>query len=83
MPESHRELRDYISEIAADTDVRAGSPMPFGTQETGGGVNFALLSRHASRVRLELFDHPEDAMPARSIDLDASHNRTGNAGMFG
>ena len=37
-----------------------------------GGVNFAIFSRNASRVRLELFDHPEDATPARVIDLDPS-----------
>ena len=37
-----------------------GSPLPLGTQEIRQGVNFALISRHASRVRLELFDHPED-----------------------
>ena len=37
-----------------------------------------LFSRHASRVRLELFDHPEDAVPARVIDLDAARHRTGD-----
>ena len=41
-------------------------------------MNFALFSRHATRVRLELFDHPDDAVPARVIDLDAAHNRTGD-----
>ena len=44
----------------------------------GGGVNFAIFSRNASRVRLELFDHPEDAAPARVIDLDSARNRTGD-----
>ena len=33
---------------------------------------------HASRVRLELFDHPEDATAARVIDLDPARNRTGD-----
>ena len=61
---SERELHGYISEISERADVRAGSPLPLGTQETGGGVNFALFSRYASRVRLELFDHPKDAAPA-------------------
>ncbi len=42
-----------------------------------GGVNFAFFSRHASRVRLELFDHPQDAAAARVIDLDPERNRTG------
>ena len=71
-------MHDYISEISERADVRAGSPLPLGTQESGGGVNFAIFSRHASRVRLELFDHPEDAAPARVIDLDSARNRTGD-----
>ncbi len=78
MKEPQRELHDYISEISTCADVRVGSPLPFGTQETGGGVNFALFSRDASRVRLELFNHPEDTVPARSINLDAACHRTGD-----
>ncbi|EKU96643.1 glycogen debranching enzyme GlgX [Leptolyngbya sp. PCC 7375] len=78
MKEPARQLHDYIAKISAQTDVRAGAPLPFGTHETGGGVNFALFSRHASRVRLELFDHAEDAVPARSIELNAVRNRTGD-----
>ena len=78
MKTPQRELHDYISEISERADVRAGSPLPLGTQETGGGVNFAIFSRYASRVRLELFDHPEDAVPARVIDLDSARNRTGD-----
>ena len=73
-----RELLDYISEISERAEVRAGSPLPFGSQEIRGGVNFAIFSRDASRIRLELFDHPEDALPARAIDLDSLHNRTGD-----
>jgi isoamylase len=75
---SPREMHDYISEISEHSDVRTGSPLPLGTQEEGGGVNFAIFSRYASRVRLELFDHPEDAAPARVIDLDSTRNRTGD-----
>ncbi len=78
MKTPQRELQDYISEISEHADVRAGSPLPLGTQEKGGGVNFAIFSRDASRVRLELFDHPEDAAPARVIDLDSARNRTGD-----
>ena len=72
MKTPQRELHDYISEISERADVRAGSPLPLGTQERGGGVNFAIFSRDASRVRLELFDHSEDAAPARVIDLELS-----------
>ncbi len=75
---SERELHGYISEISERADIRAGSPLPLGTQETRGGVNFALFSRYASRVRLELFDHPEDAAPSRVIDLNSARNHTGD-----
>ncbi len=52
--------------------------MPLGPHESGVGVNFALFSRHASRVRLELFDRAADAKPAKVIDLDPARNRTGD-----
>ena len=73
-----RKLRTHISKVSARTDVRAGSPLPLGAQESGGGVNFAIFSRNASRVRLELFAHPEDAVPDRAVDLDPARNRTGD-----
>jgi isoamylase len=78
MNPSPRELHDYLSEVSEHADIRAGSPLPLGPQRRGAGVNFAIFSRDASRVRLELFDHPEDALPARVIDLDPDRNRTGD-----
>ena len=75
---SARPLHDYMVEVSERTEVRGGFPLPMGTHEYGGGVNFAFFSRNASRVRLELFDHPEDAIPARVIDLDPARNRTGD-----
>lgn len=72
------ELHEYLSKVCGRADVRTGSPLPLGTQERAGGVNFALFSRHASRVRLELFEHSEDARPARVIDLDPGSHRTGD-----
>jgi glycogen operon protein len=73
-----RPLHDYVAEVSEHTEVRMGVPLPMGTHEDGEGVNFAFFSRHASRVRLELFDHPEDATAARVIDLDPARNRTGD-----
>ncbi len=75
---SERPLHDYVAEVSERTDVRAGVPLPLGTYGRGEGVNFAFFSRHAGRVRLELFDHPEDATAAKVIDLDPARNRTGD-----
>jgi glycogen operon protein len=58
--------------------VRSGVPFPLGAHPRGNGVNFAIFSRHATGVRLDLFDHPEDAMPIRSIILNAGRNKTGD-----
>lgn len=74
----HCELREYISNVSEHADIRAGSPLVMGTQECNGGANFAIFSRYASRVRLELFNHPGDAVAARTIDLDSTQNRTGD-----
>ena len=43
---SERELADYVSEVSEHAAVRAGSPLPLGTLERGGGVNFAIFSRY-------------------------------------
>ncbi|MGH8277307.1 MAG: glycogen debranching enzyme, partial [Steroidobacteraceae bacterium] len=53
-------------------------PLPLGSRAFLDGVNFALFSRHARRVRLELFASCLDATPARSLDLDPVRNRTGD-----
>jgi glycogen operon protein len=73
-----RPLQDYAAKVSERTDVRIGVPLPMGTHEYGGGVNFAIFSRHATRVRLELFDHCTDAKSAKAIDLDPARNRTGD-----
>ena len=71
-------LRDAVPEICKRPAIRSGSPLPLGTREEGGGVNFAVFSRHATRVQLELFDHAGDATPSRVVDLDSAHIRTGD-----
>ena len=70
--------RSYQRQVSERSAVRMGVPLPLGTHEYGRGVNFAFFSRHGSRVRLEFFDLPGDATPARVIDLDPARNRTGD-----
>ncbi|MDR3392527.1 MAG: glycogen debranching protein GlgX [Sulfuriferula sp.] len=73
-----RQFEEYVAEVSEHGDIRRGVPLPLGTYESEGGVNFALFSRHATRVRLELFAHAADAVPVRVIDFDPARNRTGD-----
>jgi isoamylase len=62
-----------------ESDIQAGNPLPIGgAQEQGWGVNFVLFSRHATAVRLELYQHPEDFSPTRIIRFDPVRHRTGD-----
>src|ERR1035437_4271972 len=67
MKTTERPLHNYVAEVSEYTEVRRGVYLLLGTHESEGGVNFALFSRHATRVRLELFDQPADAMPAKVL----------------
>jgi glycogen operon protein len=73
-----RTLGEYAAAVCERSAVRKGVALPMGAREHGGGANFAVFSRHASRVRLELFDRPGDAVPARVVELDPVRNRTGD-----
>ena len=62
-----------------DPDIQAGNPLPIGgAHEQAGGVNFVLFSRHATGVRLEFYQNPDDSSPSRTIDLDPVCHRTGD-----
>jgi len=73
-----RSFSGYLRKVSEAGDVQVGDPLPFGAHRRDNGVNFAIFSRHATQVRLELFDHPEDAEPSRAIALDPEHHRTGD-----
>ncbi len=75
---SSRPFAEYIAEVCEHADVRHGFPLPLGTYEFEGGVNFALFSRDATRVRLEFFAAAEDSQADRVVDLDPTCNRTGD-----
>jgi glycogen operon protein len=60
-------------------EVQAGNPLPIGgAHQQGSGVNFVLFSRHATGVRLELYQNSDDSSPSRIIDLDPVRHRTGD-----
>ena len=55
-----------------------GKPNAFGALLTADGVNFAVFSRGAVRVFLDLFEAAEDAQPYATIELDPVKNKTGD-----
>jgi glycogen operon protein len=55
-----RPLHNYLKDISERTGVRVGTALPLGTFQRKGGVDFAVFSRHATLVQLELFDLPVD-----------------------
>jgi isoamylase len=61
-----------------DGEVKAGCPIPWGAHQDRDGVNFALFSRHATRVHLELYQDAADSTATRVIDLDPVRHRTGD-----
>ncbi len=58
--------------------MRMGSPLPLGVSLQGEGANFAIFSRHATRVWLEFYDQAEDAAPVERIELATERHRTGD-----
>jgi isoamylase len=66
-----------VGRVAASR-VEAGSPLPLGAHQRGNGFNFAVFSRHATRILLLLFARPDDDAPCATIPLDPRHHRTGD-----
>src|SRR5580704_1356689 len=78
LPTEQNPAKDFVAS-PEESDIQAGNPLPIGgTHQLGDGVNFVLFSRHATRVRLEFYDHPDDSSPSRIIDLDPKSHRTGD-----
>jgi isoamylase len=70
---------DTLEARFEEGEVQAGNPLPIGgAHQYGDGVNFVLFSRHATRVRLELYHNADDSSPTKIIDLDPARHRTGD-----
>jgi glycogen operon protein len=53
-----------------------GSRYPLGSRVTVQGVNFSIISRHATRVELRLYADHDSPQPFQVIELDPETNRT-------
>src|SRR5688572_30609206 len=62
---------------AAGFRTARGHCLPFGATPRPGGVNFAVLSRHATAVHLVLFKEGRDE-PLAEIPLDPEVHKTGD-----
>jgi isoamylase len=65
-----------ISVSERSTALQIGASAPLGATVGAGGVNFSVFSKRATGIDLLLFDHVDDAKPARTIALDPVTNRT-------
>lgn len=54
-----------------------GRAIPLGSSWTGEGINFAVISKHATSVNLLLY-HLEGSRTSAKIELDPAINRTGD-----
>ena len=63
--------------ITAAIGVERGDPLALGMREVRGGFNFAVFSRHATRMTLLLFDEAADE-PTATVSLDAERHRSGD-----
>ena len=52
-----------------------GDPWPLGSHSCCDGTNFAVFSRHATRIELWLFDSPQAPTPSRRVSI---RHRTGD-----
>lgn len=67
-----------LEEKRGDLHIEPGSPYLLGATLTHTGCNFAIFSRHATRVFLLLFDHYQDREPRYIIQLHPDKHRTGD-----
>ena len=58
--------------------VGPGKPLPLGATISEHGVQFAVFSRHAISIVLQLFDDSQDKDPSFEITLDPEENKTGD-----
>lgn len=59
-----------------DLAIEPGAPLPFGASEVSNGFNIAVVSRHATRVSVLLFDPAGRFL--QNIPLEAPRHRTGD-----
>lgn len=71
-------LRPGIRNLPADPiRIERGEPLPPGFHDCRGGMNLAVLSRHATGMALLLFESIDATSPFMRIELESKRHRTG------
>lgn len=65
-----------VTESASGSDFAV--PLPYGAILRNGGVQFVVFSRHATAMRVLLYDRALDAEPSHVIEFDGDLNRWGD-----
>ncbi|WP_018525742.1 glycogen debranching protein GlgX [Alkalispirochaeta alkalica] len=62
----------------SEITTQPGKPYPLGATPLPGRVHFGLVSRHATRVWLQLYSDPQARFPEREFELLPELHRTGD-----
>lgn len=58
--------------------VEQGSPVPFGLAPEADAVNFAIFSRHATKMSVLIYAKPQDKEPMHELVFDPKLHKTGD-----
>ena len=77
MPSADQRQKKFLEIIDTDFDIHRGHPIPLGATILREGINFAILSRHATSVQLVLYVQGDEES-ILEIPLDPRYNKTGD-----
>ncbi len=72
-----KESRNLLDIVSRNFEISRGHPLPLGSSQMRGGINFSVYSKNASSVALVLYI-PGDTKPIAEFPFDPRFNRTGD-----
>ena len=76
--QNHSHGQRSLSSLQFDAPLPYGAILQEGGSNRADGVQFVVFSRHATAMRLLLYDTPEDGEPIEVISFDPTHDRWGD-----
>ncbi len=76
--QKHSHGRRSLSSLQFDALLPYGAILQKGTTSRAGGVQFVVFSRHATAMRVLLYDTAEDIEPVEVVSFDPTHDRWGD-----